>query len=128
MVTDDVVTPDTMRAEIAAGVVSPTPTVMFYAEDVVRSPLASVARFVGLEVPAGPAVELKLHPSAPFVSWPSRFPFWKNSTVLTVPSLSLAFAEIATLAGALKDAPAVGLVIAIDGGEDDDANDAEMSI
>src|SRR5262245_66029549 len=91
---------------------------MATAEDVVCIPLLSVARAVRLYGPTGTPVQLKLHPSAPFVSWPNRFPFWKNSTVLTVPSLSLAFAEIATLAGALKDAPAVGLVIATDGGED----------
>ena len=123
--TDDVVTLDTVGPEITGGVVSPT--VMATAEDVVCIPLLSVARAVTLYVPAGTPVQLKLHPFAPFVSWPSRFPFWKNSTVLTVPLLSLAFAEIATLAGALKDAPAVGLVIATDGGEDDD-DDAEMSI
>ena len=110
---------DTVGPEITGGVVSLT--VMATAEDVVCIPLLSVARAVTLYVPAGALVQLKLHPSAPFVSWPRRFPFWKNSTVLTVPSLSLALAEIAMLAGALKDAPAVGLVIATDGGEVDDA-------
>ncbi len=50
------------------------------------------------------------------MSVPSSVVPWKNSTRLTVPSLSEALTLIVMLAGALKLAPVVGAVIATVGG------------
>ena len=50
------------------------------------------------------------------MSSPSFVVPWKNSTLLTVPSLSDAFALIVMLAGAVKLAPLAGLVMLTSGG------------
>ena len=50
------------------------------------------------------------------VSVPSRLPSAKKATWVTLPSLSLAVAVIAMLAGAVKLAPSAGLVSCAVGG------------
>src|SRR2546426_1019390 len=89
-------------------------TVTFTAADVAGAPRLSVATAVREYVPAGALLHEK--PSGAVVASPSLVPPWKNSTLATLPSTSVAVAEIGMFAGAVNVAPLAGLVMLTAGG------------
>ena len=78
------------------------------------APRLSVARVLSEYVPAATAVQVNVHGAA--VREPTAAPFARNSTRVTVPSLSNASATMAIVAGAVKCAFAPGLVRRVVGG------------
>jgi hypothetical protein len=90
------------------------PTVTLTAVDVVLEFLLSVALAVS-EYEPGPAFD-QVKRNGAAVTAPSREPLAKNSTLLIVPSGSVAFAVIEMVAGAVNVLPFVGEVILTVGG------------
>ena len=76
---------------------------MFTAADVVVAPALSVAVAVSAYAPG--ASPPSVVPKGELVAVPTKLPFAKKSTLLMLPSGSLALAVTGTLAGAVKVAP-----------------------
>ena len=83
------------------------------ADEVVIAPLLSVDLTVKLAVPG---TDVQVKEQGDDASTPTEAPFTKNSTCVTEPSASDAFAFIVTAAGAMYVAEAKGEVIAAVGG------------
>ena len=84
-------------------------TVMLIALEVVTAPALSVALAVSVKFPAATLFHVKLYGDV--VSVPNSVLPLNNSTLLMVPSLSVAVASMAIFAGAVKVAPLAGLVM-----------------
>src|SRR5688572_23367788 len=84
-------------------------TVIFTGAEVVRAVRLSVAFAVSVKLPAGTSVHEKAYGDE--VSSPNFVDPLKNSTFVTVPSLSAASAVMLIVAGARKLAPFAGAVI-----------------
>src|SRR5687767_12949604 len=95
------------RVGPGTGVV-PAPTVTVRPCDVPVAPLLSVATAVNTYDPTGTALHVMAYGAV--LSDPIRVAPAKKSTRLTVPSVSLALALIATVAGARYVAPDAGAV------------------
>ena len=90
------------------------PTVIEMAAEVVDAESSSVAIAVREWTPWGALCQR--NENGGIVSVPSEPPFAKNSTEVTEPSESLAFADTVTSAGVVKVEPSAGAEIETDGG------------
>jgi hypothetical protein len=88
-------------------------TVTVTGKDVVEAPWLSVATAVSTWVPGYRTTAMEWGLA---VSLPTELPSTKNSTLATVPSVSLATALIVTLAGDTRESPLAGLVMETEGG------------
>ena len=84
-------------------------TVMLIALEVVTAPALSVALAVSVKFPAATLFQVKLYGDV--VSVPNSVLPLNNSTLLIVPSLSLAVELMLIFAGARNVAPLAGLVM-----------------